>query len=184
LISICAVYFASAASFLEASGAGLEEGGKLAMPAEFLSPTVPDARPASKPSYFLSEMERRFGQVPYFLRGSLSSLFLLPDISIRDVFWVGGTQEFVHPYLAGATFLVIDRKQKIPRPSLSCPKWAQPVFVLQQRDGTHLCGFCSLQNHWLIFRSCLAGTPKLVRLRHRVEAEVVGKVVGVVRRLQ
>jgi hypothetical protein len=184
LISICAVYFASAASFLEASGAGLEEGGKLAMPAEFLGQPINDARSALKPSRFLSQMERRFGQLPYFLRDSLSSLFGLPDISIRDVFWVGGTQEFVHPYLAGATFLVVDRKQKIPRPSLSCPKWAQPVFVLQQRDGSHLCGFCSLQNGLLILRSCLAGMPKLLRLRHQVEAEVVGKVVGIVRRLK
>jgi transcriptional regulator with XRE-family HTH domain len=183
LISICAVYFASPGSFLEASGAGLDKGGKLPMPAEFLSLPVKEVRSASQPSHFLGEMERRFGQLPYFLRDSVSSLFGLPEISVRDVFWVGGTREFVHPYLRGATFLVVDRKQKNPRPSLSFPKWAQPVFVLQQRDGSHLCGFCSLQNGSLILRSCLAGMPKLLRLRNQVEAEVVGKVVGIVRQL-
>ena len=160
----------------------MHKAGNLPMPPEFLDARVPDAQPSVKPSHFLSEMERRFGELP-FLRNSLSSLFGLPEISVRDLFWVGGATGVVHPYFAGA-FLAVDRKQKIPRPSLSCPKWAQPVFVLQRRDGSHLCGFCSLQNGVLIVRSCLAALPKLLRLRNRVDAEVVGRVVGIVRRLE
>jgi len=89
-----------------------------------------------------------------------------------------------YSYFAGALFLVVDRKQKTPRPSLSSPDWAQPAYVLQRRDGTYLCGFCSLQNGTLILRSSFAGQPKLLRLRHRVDAEVVGRVVGIVRRLK
>jgi hypothetical protein len=184
LISICATYFGSAETFLEASGVSLHKAGKLPMPPEFLDAPVRDAHSTVKPSHFLSEMERRFGELPFFLHNSLSSLFRLPDISVRDVFWVAGTTGGVHPYFAGAFLLAVDRKQKIPRPSLSRPKWAQPVFVLQRRDGSHLCGFCSLQNGVLIVRSCLAGLPKLLRLRNRIDAEVVGRVVGVVRRLE
>jgi hypothetical protein len=184
LISICAVYFANAAGLLEAAGAALDQAGKLPMPAEFLGHPVSGLRSVSKPSHFLGEMERRFGELPYFLHSSLSSLFGLQDISVRDVFWAGGIREAVHPYFTGAVFLVVDRKRKIPRPALSCPKWAQPVYVLQQRDGSYLCGFCTLQNGTLILRSCFAGTPKLQRLRNRVDAEVVGKVVGIARRLR
>ena len=184
LISICATYFASAAGFLEAAGAGLDRAGKLPMPAEFLGLPVGDVRSVSKPSYFLSEMERRFGELPYFLHNSLSSQFGLKEVSVRDVFWTGGIPEVVDPCLAGAVFLVVDRKRKIPRPALSCPKWAQPIYVLQQRDGSYLCGYCTLQNGTLILRSCFAPMPKLQRLRNRVDAEVVGKVVGIARRLK
>src|SRR4029077_10180450 len=130
---------------------------------------------------FLSEMERRFGPLPYFLHSSLSAFFGLPDLSIRDIFWTGGAPVVANRYLSGAVFLVVDRRRKVPRPALSCPKWAQPLYVLQQRDGGYLCGFCTLQNGTLIFRSCFAGMPKPLRLRNRLDAEIVGKVVGMVR---
>jgi hypothetical protein len=78
----------------------------------------------------------------------------------------------------------LDRKRKSPHAALSRPKWAQPVYVVHRRDGSYLSGFCTLENETLILRSCFAGTPKLVRLRNRVDAEVVGKVVGIVRRLR
>jgi hypothetical protein len=183
LTSICAVYFAGVAGFLEAAGVSPDRAGRLAMPAQFLVPGADDTRPVSESSLFFSEMARRLGELPYFLRNSLESVFGLQNISVRDVFWAGGTRGFVHPPLAGALFLVVDRKRKNPRPALTCPKWAQPMYVVQQRGGNYLCGFCTLQNGMLILRCSFRGMPKLVRLRNLVDAEVVGKVVGIARRL-
>jgi transcriptional regulator with XRE-family HTH domain len=183
LISICAIYFTSVAGLLEAAGAGLGKAGKLSMPAEWLDLPVSDGRPASKPSRFLRKMNRRFGELPFFLHDSLSSLFGLQELSVRDVFWAGGIREALDRYAAGSVFLVVDRRRKIPRPVLSCPKWAQPIYILQERDGGFRCGFCTLQNGTLILRSCFAGMPKLRRLRNRVDAEVIGTVVGIARRL-
>jgi transcriptional regulator with XRE-family HTH domain len=188
LISICAVYFASAAELFEVCGASLTKAGELPMPAEFLTNEFLNLRPDGKrrdrkPSNFLKKIERRFGELPYFLRHGASSLFGLPDLSVRDVFWAGGRRGTKHSYFAGALFLVVDRKQKVPRPSLSSAAWAQPAYILQQRDGDYLCGFCGLENNTLILRSCLAGAPKLLRLRNRVDAEVVGRVVGIIRKL-
>jgi hypothetical protein len=140
-----------------------------------------NARPASGPSLFLDAMERRFGELPYFLHSVAPSLFGLPDLSLRDVFWAGDNQTFVHPHLAGTVFLVVDRRQKRPRPSLSCPKWAQPLYVLQHRNGSNLIGYCSLQNGLLILRPAVGSLPRLLRLRNRIDAEVVGRVVGIVR---
>jgi transcriptional regulator with XRE-family HTH domain len=184
LISICAVYFASVAELLEESGASLNKAGQLSMPPEFLNLLPGDGRSASRPSDFLKGMQRRLRQLPYFLRNAAASVFGLSDLSVRDVFWAGGVQGSRHSYFAGILFLVVDRKQKTPRPSLSSPAWAQPAYILQRRDGAYLCGFCSLQNGTLILRSCLAGQPKLLRLRNRVDAEVVGRVVGIVRKLK
>lgn len=185
VISICAVYFISAASILEASGVRLDGPGALPMPAEFLdSPLKDRVEPSALvSSYFLDEIERRFEQLPLFLHKTAPSLFGMPDLSVRDVFWAGGIQDFVHPYLAGAAFLVVNRKKKTPRCSLTAPVWAQPVHVLQRRDAGYMCGSCILQNGMLIVRPCAAGEPKLLRLRNRIDADVVGQVVGIIRRL-
>jgi hypothetical protein len=139
------------------------------------------APPSSK---CLQEIERRFHNLPYFLHRAMPAFFGIPDLSIRDVFWSGGVERFVQPYLDGAAFLVVDRRKKKPRSSLSCPKWAQPLYVFLQRDGRYLCGSCSRLNGVLMIRPCVAGMPKLLRLRNRTDAEVVGQVVGIVRRLE
>jgi hypothetical protein len=183
IISICAVYFASPAEMMEAAGVPLEKTGSLQMPGEFLPTPSKDIR-TLKRSPFFKAIESRFGRIPYFLSGSLAALFGLPGISVRDVFWAGGLRGAKHSNLAGALFLAVDRKQKVPRASLSSPAWQQPLYVLLQRDGTYLCGFCSLQNGLLIFRPCGTGLPKLLRFRNRAEAEVVGRVVGIVRKLR
>jgi transcriptional regulator with XRE-family HTH domain len=183
LISICAVYFASVAGLFKAAGTDMDKSGTMFMPLEILdSPAV--GRSKVEPSKFFSEMQRRFGKLPYFLHDSVSALFGLRETSVRDIFWAGGTRCRIHPSLANALFLVVDRKRKIPRPALSRPKWAQPIYVLQLRGGDYLCGFCTLQSGTLALRSCSAGMPKLLRLRNQVDAEVVGRVVGVVRRLR
>jgi hypothetical protein len=184
LISICAVYFASVAEFLAAAGINLDRSGTLAIPTELLGGLKDSNNSASESSRFFNEMQRRYGEPPYFLHDSLGALFGLPHLSARDVFWAGGLRGFIHPCLAGALFFVVDRKRKNPRAALSCPKWAQPVYVVQQRSGDYLCGFCTMQGDTLILRSCFASMPKPLRLRNRVDAEVVGKVVGVVRRLR
>jgi hypothetical protein len=185
LTSICAVYFAGAAEFLEAAGVPLDGQGALPMPLHLLGHSERDKGVdlASKPSRFLHEMERRFRGLPYFLSGVLPAFFGMPDLSIRDVFWSGGAERFVHPYMKGAAFLVVDRKKKIPRSSLSCPKWAQPLYVFLRRDGSYLCGSCTRVNDVLAIHPCTAGLPKLLRLRNRTDAEVVGQVIGIVRRL-
>jgi transcriptional regulator with XRE-family HTH domain len=185
LIAICSVYFASFGELLEAAGLQLDRLGQFPMPAEFRSGKPESPAPArTVSSEFMNEIERRFQPIPYFLHGSLPDLFGLIVLSVRDVFWSGGTQRFVHPCLKGAMFLVVDRRKKVPRPSLSCPAWAQPIFVFQKRDGTYLCGSATrLHATWTI-RPSTAGLPKLLRLRKHVDADVVGQVVGIVRKLE
>lgn len=186
LISVCAVYFASAAGFLGAAGVPFDALGKLPMPPALLQDAKRDrdsgaASPASK---FLKEIEHRFHELPYFLHSAMPLFFGIRDLSVRDVFWTGRVPAFLHPYLRGAAFLIVDRKRKKPRSSLACPRWAQPVYVFLRRDGSYLCGSCTLENGVLIIHSFTEGMPKLIRLQNHIDAEVVGQVVGVVRRLK
>jgi transcriptional regulator with XRE-family HTH domain len=182
LVSIAAVYFIGAADLFKACGAALDQAGAQAMPSEFLHSPEPTPVSASKPSQFLIEMERRFGPVPWFLRFTGPSLFGLRSVTPRDVFWVGDFHEPKYSCLAGIYFLVVDRRQKRPRVSLSAPIWAQPMYVLQKRGGTYLWGFCRQENDMLLL-SHPAQRAKPVRLRNGVDAEVVGRVVGVIRTL-
>jgi transcriptional regulator with XRE-family HTH domain len=180
IISVCAVYFASGEQLLRVAGIRLEEAGSIAMPRELLGEGRAET---PRPSVFFEALELRFGQVPYFLAASLGNLFALPDFSVRDIFWAGGLEATEESGLSDALFFVVDRRQKTPRPSLSSPAWQQPIYVLVERDGTYLCGFCSLENGILILRPCVAELPRLMRLGHRTEAEVVGRITGMVRRV-
>ncbi|HYL14620.1 MAG TPA: hypothetical protein VEV41_16370 [Terriglobales bacterium] len=183
IISICAVYFANPTRLLDVGGVPLEVAGHRSIPEEFL-PRASRENTPRKRSPFLKAVERRFGKVPYFLSQSLAGLFRLPDVSPRDVFWAGGSHLPIRSRLDGALFLALDRRQKVPRPSLSAPASQQPLYVALLRDGTYLCGFCALQNGVLILRPCQKGQPKFLRLRNRVEAEVVGRVIAVLRKLR
>ena len=172
LISICAVCYASVQGMFEAANVNPNPSGTVAMPADLVMSASGRDRPISRSSNFFGALERRIGGLPYFLHDSLDSVFGMRNISVRDVFWAGGIGESNHPCLAGVLFLVVDRKKKNPRPVLSRPKWAQPLYVLLKRGGGYLCGFCTLENEMLILRSCFTGVPKLVRLQNRVDAEL------------
>jgi hypothetical protein len=185
MISLCSVYDLAASQFLAASGLRLEDAGSLPMPDEFIrsSGEQEGVETVRSYSYFFDEMRNRFRELPLFLRDALPTVFGMIELSIRDVFWAGGIHDFTHRYLAGCAFLIVNRKRKAPRSSLSSPIWAQPLYVLQRRDGHYLCGTCSLQNGTLMVRPCLGRFFKILRLRNAVDAEVIGKVVGVVRKL-
>ena len=184
-ISICVVYFAKAAEFLEAAGVQLAALGQMPIPPRFLEQPQRGKKihPASNSSKCMKEIERRFEQLPIFLHGAMPDFFGLPDLSVRDVFWAGA-QQFAHPYLNRAAFLIVDRRKKIPRSSLSCPKWAQPIYIFLRRDGSYLCGSGTRSHETLIIHPCIAGLPKVLKLRNRKDAEVIGQIVGIVRRLQ
>jgi hypothetical protein len=132
----------------------------------------------------MTEIEHRFDQLPYFLHRALPHFFGMSGLSVRDVFWAGGVERFTHPYLDGAAFVVVDRRKKVARSSLSCPLWAQPLYVFLRRDGSYLCGSYSRADGVLAIRPCTAGLPKLLRLREGADIEVVGQIVGIARRLK
>jgi hypothetical protein len=61
--------------------------------------------------------------------------------------------------------------------------WQQPIYVLLKRDGTYICGCCSEENGALIIHPHLPSHLPTEHLRNHQDAEVIGQVVTVVRRL-
>lgn len=184
LISLSAVYSLSMAELARRGGLRLEETGQEAMPDRWkYSGRLRLRNPSLRPSRFLKAVEGECEEIPFFLRQVLPSALGLANLSIRDFFWAGFTGNFKHPYLKNSVFLVVNRKSKTPVASLSSPVWAQPLYVLELRDGSRLCAACSLQNGTLVVRPCATAAGNLLRLRNRDDAEVVGRVVAVARRL-
>jgi hypothetical protein len=182
LISLCAVYCLSITDLAHLAGIQLENSGRETMPDRKERPSR-GHKTDSWPSQFLKAVEDQFEEVPFFLRRAMPTLLGLPTCSVRDLFWAGATSECTHPYLRDSAFLAVNRKSKTPAPSLSSPLWAQPLYLLELRDGRRMCAACSLQNGLLVIRPCPTDSGKLLRLRNRVDAEVLGKIVAIVRRL-
>jgi hypothetical protein len=184
LISLSAVYCLPGGEIAALAGLSLENAGQEPMPREWRGGpgTQPTPMPRS-PSPFLRAVEDKFEEVPLFLRGALPEIFGITNPSVRDLFWAGDTGHLSHPYLKNAAFLAVNRRSKTPAPSLSSPIWAQPIYVLELRDGNRFCAACTLQNGMLLVRPCVADAQGLIRLRNHVEVEVLGRVVGVARRV-
>jgi hypothetical protein len=185
LISLSAVYALSLFDLTERAGLSLEQAGQEPMPASSKTATFRKrvGRDASR-SPLLKALEDEFGEIPFFLRKALPEVLGLPNLSVRDLFWAGRTWGLLHPYLNGAVLLAVNRKSKTLVPSLSSPIWAQPLHVLELRNGQRLCASCCLEDKTLIVRPCTTVSGGLLRLRHGIDAEVLGKVVAIVRRVR
>jgi transcriptional regulator with XRE-family HTH domain len=184
LISLSAVYCVPIADVAGLAGLRTGDVGQEAMPDEW-KPTWRGRQRlvGMRPSYFLEAVRGNIEEVPYFLRDALPPIVGLPNLSVRDLFWAGATTDLFHPYLRNSLFLAINRQSKTPAPSLSSPVWAQPLYILETRDGNRSCAACSLQNGILMVRPCTTTSRRLLRLRNRIDAEVIGKVVAIARRV-
>jgi len=131
---------------------------------------------------FISQLAGELGGTPFFLRSSLGMLCGLPRLSLKDFFWIARLPQPAHPYLAGGVVAVVNRQKKKPNDCASKPLWQQPLYIVLKRDGTYLCGCCSHENDSLVIHTYRGGIHKREELRSR-DAEIVGKLVSVARRL-
>ena len=131
---------------------------------------------------FIRKLFAELGEVPLFLRESVKGLSGLTRPSLKDFFWIGNTKSAFHPYLAGGLLAVVNRQKKKPNDCGSKPLWQQPLYVILKREGTYVCGCCSRENNSLVVHSYPGGVHRREQFRNR-DAEIIGKIVTIVRRL-
>ncbi len=107
----------------------------------------------------------------------------LSAVSVHDVFWVGGSPASFHSRLQRVLFAVVDRRKKHPRQGAQRSASEQSLYVLLKRDGSFLCGRSTLKGRDLVLHSFSDGLSEPTYLRNRVDAEVVGQAVAVIRRV-
>jgi hypothetical protein len=189
-ITLCAIYGLQFSTFLKSIGLHLEDAGPEPIPDRLLprkvatdSPGIANETDDPIEDGFLGHLLRQSGHVPFFLRESLSDLSGLTSLSLHDFFWVGGESNPLHPLLVNGLLMIVNRHRKKPIHFRSRPLWQQPVYVLLRRNGTYLCGCCSLEDGTLVIHPFSANYQPQEQLRNHDDAEVIGQVVTVARRL-
>jgi hypothetical protein len=191
ILALCIAYSIAFRDFLRASGLAFEETGAEPLPAEFIrrenslrsSQTANREGSSRKQNGFLNNLLKRWQEVPLFLRSSLRELTRVPTFSVSDVFWVGGDPNPIHPWLEDAEFVAINRRVKKPASWRGTTLWEQPLYLLLTRDGRYLCGCCTLERGFVVVHPYPDRPFSPRQFKDGSEAEVMGEVTTVLRRL-
>ncbi|HSZ00460.1 MAG TPA: hypothetical protein VK788_13245 [Terriglobales bacterium] len=191
IITLCVLYCIYFDEFLRTGELPLDQAGHDPIPDELVPRQAPIRSPDLQASNgqehlpehgsFLDSVLKQWEEVPLFLRHSLNELAGLKKFSLSDVFWVGGDKAPSHPLLINAAFVVVNRRVKNPAQSKTACQ--PPLCLLLKRDGSYLCGCCALHQGNLVVRSYPGGRLATSQFRNGVDAEVVGQVTTVLRRL-
>lgn len=194
ILSLCTLYSIEFWDFVRAAGLPTDSLGQDPMldelvprqrppGSEISAETLPHKNQTYDRKEFLSSLLEQWQHIPLFLSSALPSISHLKNISFSDIYWVGGNRNPLHPLLINASFLALNRRVKTPPQSIPVEPWDQPIYMLLLRDGGYLCGPCVLRGGVLTLHP-LAPTPRgAIQLRHDVDAEVLGEVTAIVRRV-
>ena len=189
-VTLCSLYGLQFHVFLKAIGIVMEEAGTAPIPDHLARRTLEtepvensDNNDMSGRSGFLEQMLERCEEIPFFLRQSIGPLSGLEDPSLDNWFWIGGEHDVLHPCLANGLLALVNRRDKRPIHFTSKPAWQQPVYVIQMRNGTYLCACCGIENGTLVIHPYSQQFRRSEHLRYHHDAEVVGRLVTVARKL-
>jgi hypothetical protein len=194
IISLCVLYCIDFWSFLRAGGLPLESlgdnslsdelSGRIGLPRNEISDEVAGSgHLPGEARGFPSTLIDQWEELPLFMRNALPAICRLKDISLSDIFWVDVNQHPTHPCLAGAAFVAVNRRLKTPLRSTGSTVWEQALYMVLRRDGRYLCGTCVLQRGVLVIRPQSEQAHSPIELRNGIDAEVIGQVTAILRRL-
>jgi hypothetical protein len=189
-IALCALHGLQFHLFLKAIGIVLAEAGTEPIPDRFARrvlevESVEESDDNDMPGWsgFLEEMLERCEEIPFFLRQCIGSFSGLEDTSLDDFFWIGGEYDVLHPCLDKGLFALVNRREKRPIHFTTKPPWQQPVYVIQMRNGKYLCACCGIENGTLVIHPYSQQFRRSEHLRYHQDAEVIGRIVTVARKL-
>ena len=189
IITLCSLYGLQFQSLLKRLGIAVEEAGTQSIPDRYLSrPThiavgESAADEESVHTGFLGQLLQQFQEIPFFLRDSLGWFSPSGHVSLDDFFWIGGEGNPLHPYLENGLLVLVNRRRKTPFHFASKPVWQQPVHIILKRDGTYLAACCGAEDGTLVVHPYTQNFHRTTRFRHHLDAEVVGQIVAIVRRV-
>jgi hypothetical protein len=193
-ISLCALYYINFWVLLRAGGIAIDSLGAEAMddhmvPRPGLRHGTPAAGQAGPIQHrrdgdgLLAKVINQWQELPLFIKDALPTISGLKDLSLADIFYVGANQEPNHPSLAGAEIVTVNRRFKKPALSTAGTIWGEPLYVLVCRDGSYLCGPCELRDGFLVVHPHCDLPQESLHFRRGVDAEVIGRITAILRRL-
>jgi len=137
IIAICILYGIGFWDFLTASGITVGPMAGEPMPDELIPRVLPGAvfpvddseteRGVEEKAGFLATVVAEWSDIPLFAKDAFAFSAGLKNLSLADVFWVGGERNPIHPYLVRATFVVVNRRIKKPIQTAAKTLWEQPL---------------------------------------------------------
>jgi hypothetical protein len=190
VISLCLVYAISFYSFLEVIGLPDRLAGGAPIPDRF----IPRPQPAHiqnndlgsrdyRDGAFLRELIHRCEDIPLFLKNAIPEVSGVSTPSLRSFYWVGGVMKPLHRYLENGLIVSVDVHRKRPVDSRSRPAWEQDLYVVLKRDGTYVCGPCGVENGALVMHPDAENLHLQEEFRNHRDAEVIGQLKAVMRKL-
>lgn len=188
IITLCSIYGLQFESVMRRIGVDLADAGAESMPDRYLSRAEPpvavnNAGAGIVSTGFLHRLQEEWQEVPFFLQHSLTYFSGSAHVSLDDFFWVGGDDDPLHPYLAKGLVVMVNRRRKTPLHYVSKPLWQQPIYVVLKRDGTHLAACCGGENAALVVHPYARDFHRDEEYRLHQDAEVVGQIVAIARKL-
>lgn len=189
VVTLCLVYGIRLHDFVAAAGIALDQLGRDVMPSHLLPgaprPEVLSAlqKPSQRKSGTSCSLRDETGDVPWFPGDSLARLSMLPRLSLRDFCWLPEAQPFMPAHTGGTFLALVDRRRKRPVRLPRLPPWQQPAWVLVLRNGEHRCACCSFENGNLVLYPNSDRTRSPEVLVPGRDAEVVGQILAVARRI-
>lgn len=190
VIALCCLYGVAFRSVLRSLGLPMENAKMEPMHDSLLGRSMPgtpevavDDIAAPGQLGFLERLLEDCQETPFFLRNAIAPFAGLREISLDDCFWISEEQQPMYPYLANNVVAIVNHRRKIPFHFPSKPAWKQPVYLLAQRDGPHLCACCDVENSTLVIRPYTEQFSSAVQFRYPKEIEVVGQIVAIARRM-
>jgi hypothetical protein len=191
IITLCVLYGIDFHGFLRSCGLPLDQDGRDPIPDQLVPRQSPNRSHELQPSNgqedllehggFLDSLLKQWEEIPLFLRHCLNEITGLKNFSLSDLFWVGGDKIPSQPLLSNATFVVVNRRVKNPvRSKTACES---PLCLLLKRDGSYLCGCCVQHQGNLVVRTYPGGRLATQQFRNGVDAEVIGQIMTILRRI-
>ena len=122
-------------------------------------------------------------EFPVFLRDQLEYFSAGRRVSIDDLFWIGGDEDPLHPYLANGLIAIVNRRRKTPIHFQSKPMWKQPIYVVLGRDGHYLAASCGIEDTMLVLHPYGPDFHPSAEYRYHRDVEVVGQIAAIARQL-
>ncbi len=124
---------------------------------------------------YLSEHVRSWGKLPLSILGSL-------DLKRHRYAFIGTDDWFMYPILSPGSFVQIDEARKRLSQEPSFHEHERPIHFVEHRKG-YRCGWCTERNGFLILQPHSASGMSLEAFRYPGDADILGRVVGVAKRL-
>jgi hypothetical protein len=187
LYTLCRLYKLNADDMLGLFGLGLPNAGQgymsLRLPNTHLLGPVQEPRQALLTSLAPSSAERlnRTNLVSQMFENWRDIPVLLRQIDLENSIlgYIGLKDYMMYPLLRPGSVVQVDARQKAIRPRGWPNEYERPIYFVEMRDS-YVCSWCDLDGSSLfLIPGPISGQP-LRRVRYPVDAEIVGRVTGVV----